>query len=51
MSTNDAESAILPGEVPDRHFLGMPLALLGGYIAIVFCMTGDGIEQAFLSKS
>lgn len=50
MSVNDAESAILPGEVPDRHFLGMPLALLGGYIAIVFCMTGDGIEQAFLSK-
>jgi polyol permease family len=35
---------------PDRHFLGMPLVLLGGYIAIVFCMTGDGIEQAFLSK-
>lgn len=34
----------------DRHFLGMPLALLGGYIAMVFCMTGDGIEQAFLSK-
>jgi polyol permease family len=34
----------------DRHFLGMPLSLLGGYIAIVFCMTGDGIEQAFLSK-
>jgi hypothetical protein len=26
------------------------LTLLGGYIAIVFCMTGDGIEQAFLSK-
>jgi polyol permease family len=38
------------GNEPDRHFLGMPLALLGGYIAIVFCMTGDGIEQAFLSK-
>jgi len=38
------------GGQPDRHFLGMPLALLGGYIAIVFCMTGDGIEQAFLSK-
>ncbi len=38
------------GARPDRHFLGMPLALLGGYIAIVFCMTGDGIEQAFLSK-
>lgn len=33
-----------------RFVLGMPLALLGGYIAIVFCMTGDGIEQAFLSK-
>ncbi|MFP5249983.1 MAG: MFS transporter, partial [Acidobacteriota bacterium] len=33
-----------------RYVLGMPLALLGGYIAIVFCMTGDGIEQAFLSK-
>ena len=33
-----------------RYILGMPLALLGGYIAIVFCMTGDGIEQAFLSK-
>ena len=28
----------------------MPLVLLGGYIAIVLCMTGDGIEQAFLSK-
>jgi polyol permease family len=38
------------GSPVDRHFLGMPLALLGGYIAIVFCMTGDGIEQAFLSK-
>jgi len=34
----------------ERFILGMPLALLGGYIAIVFCMTGDGIEQAFLSK-
>ena len=34
----------------DRFILGMPLALLGGFIAIVFCMTGDGIEQAFLSK-
>jgi polyol permease family len=34
----------------DRAMLGMPLALLGGYIAILFCMTGDGIEQAFLSK-
>jgi predicted MFS family arabinose efflux permease len=42
--------ASLEQSKPDRHFLGMPLALLGGYIAIVFCMTGDGIEQAFLSK-
>ncbi|MBT9332623.1 MFS transporter [Paracidobacterium acidisoli] len=33
-----------------RAFLGMPVILLGGYLAIVFCMTGDGIEQAFLSK-
>ena len=33
-----------------RFVLGMSLALLGGYIAILFCMTGDGIEQAFLSK-
>jgi len=37
-------------EREDRFVLGMPLTLLGGYIAIVFCMTGDGIEQAFLSK-
>ncbi|MFC6644456.1 MFS transporter [Granulicella cerasi] len=34
----------------ERVWLGMPLALVAGYIAIVFCMTGDGIEQAFLSK-
>lgn len=33
-----------------RTLLGMPVALMGGYIAILFCMTGDGIEQAFLSK-
>jgi polyol permease family len=44
------EAAEKAGGHHDRHFLGMPLALLGGYIAIVFCMTGDGIEQAFLSK-
>ncbi len=36
--------------IKDRAFLGMPVVLLGGYIAIAFCMTGDGIEQAFLSK-
>lgn len=50
MTTAGAPGAALPGNGSDRHFLGMPLALLGGYIAIVFCMTGDGIEQAFLSK-
>ena len=50
MTTAGAPGAALPGAGADRHFLGMPLALLGGYIAIVFCMTGDGIEQAFLSK-
>ncbi|HGP2816703.1 TPA: MFS transporter [Salmonella enterica] len=31
-------------------FLGMPLCLLWGYIAIAIFMTGDGIELAFLSK-
>ena len=50
MSELDPTAAAHTGSQPDRHFLGMPLALLGGYIAIVFCMTGDGIEQAFLSK-
>ena len=46
-----AESAQLPAsQSVERHFLGMPLALLGGYIAIVLLMTGDGVEQAFLSK-
>ncbi len=50
MSIAGAQAPAPSGARPDRHFLGMPLALLGGYIAIVFCMTGDGIEQAFLSK-
>jgi polyol permease family len=50
VSQSDTVAAAHAGGQPDRHFLGMPLALLGGYIAIVFCMTGDGIEQAFLSK-
>ncbi len=50
MSQQTPEAAAHAGSHHDRHFLGMPLALLGGYIAIVFCMTGDGIEQAFLSK-
>ena len=50
MSAANFEPAAAHEAQSDRHFLGMPLALLGGYIAIVFCMTGDGIEQAFLSK-
>ncbi len=50
MSEPASEAAVQAGGHHDRHFLGMPLVLLGGYIAIVFCMTGDGIEQAFLSK-
>jgi len=50
VSAANFEPVPAPEAHPDRHFLGMPLALLGGYIAIVFCMTGDGIEQAFLSK-
>lgn len=50
MSRGEPVAAAYAGSQPDRHFLGMPVALLGGYIAIVFCMTGDGIEQAFLSK-
>lgn len=41
---------IAPVTSRERFILGMPLALLGGYIAIVLCMTGDGVEQAFLSK-
>lgn len=32
-----------------RNFLGLSGPLLWGYIAIAFFMTGDGIEQAFLS--
>lgn len=50
MSTKIPQGSAVSGLPPDRHFLGMPLALLGGYIAIVFCMTGDGIDQTFLSK-
>lgn len=30
--------------------MGMPVVLLWGYVAIALFMTGDGIEQAFLSK-
>lgn len=50
MSAANSEPTLAHESESGRHFLGMPLALLGGYIAIVFCMTGDGIEQAFLSK-
>lgn len=50
MSDSKPAHSAQSGPGIERHFLGMPLALLGGYIAIVFCMTGDGIEQAFLSK-
>jgi len=32
-----------------RSFLGLSSALLWGYVAIAFFMTGDGLEQAFLS--
>ncbi|WP_210124196.1 MULTISPECIES: MFS transporter [unclassified Staphylococcus] len=33
-----------------KQFLGLPLTLIWGYIAVAIFMTGDGIEQAFLSK-
>ena len=33
-----------------KQFLGLPLTLIWGYIAVAVFMTGDGIEQAFLSK-
>ncbi|MFE4708244.1 MFS transporter [Peribacillus simplex] len=33
-----------------KQIFGLPIALIWGYIAIAFFMTGDGIEQAFLSK-
>lgn len=32
-----------------RSFLGLSPTLLWGYVAIAFFMTGDGLEQAFLS--
>jgi len=31
-----------------KQFLGLPLTLIWGYIAVAIFMTGDGIEQAFL---
>ncbi|MFB5189561.1 MFS transporter [Alicyclobacillus fastidiosus] len=33
-----------------RQVLGMPVALLWGFVAVACFMVGDGIEQAFLSK-
>ncbi|MGM7721460.1 MFS transporter [Metabacillus sp. Hm71] len=33
-----------------KQIFGLPIALIWGYVAIAFFMTGDGIEQAFLSK-
>lgn len=33
-----------------KQIFGLPVALIWGYVAIAFFMTGDGIEQAFLSK-
>lgn len=34
----------------NRQFLGLPMVLIWGYIAVAIFMTGDGVEQAFLSK-
>src|SRR5690606_27756008 len=39
----------LPGAPAQRDFLGLSPALLWGYVAIALFMTGDGLEQAFLS--
>lgn len=37
-------------EKRERQFLGLPMVLIWGYIAVAIFMTGDGMEQAFLSK-
>lgn len=37
------------GVKPTRTLFGLSPALLWGYVAIAFFMTGDGLEQAFLS--
>lgn len=34
----------------EKRIFGLPLKLIGGFIAILIFMAGDGIEQAFLSK-
>ena len=33
-----------------KQWMGLPLNLLWGYVAIALFMTGDGFELAFLSK-
>ncbi|CAI0802411.1 MFS transporter [Serratia ficaria] len=35
---------------PHKHWFGLPMNLLWGYIAIAVFMSGDGFEMAFLSK-
>ncbi|GAA3712604.1 RbtT/DalT/CsbX family MFS transporter [Zhihengliuella alba] len=42
-------ASIRPTGAP-RSFLGLSSSLLWGYVAIAFFMTGDGLEQAFLSN-
>ncbi|WP_304528863.1 MULTISPECIES: hypothetical protein [Neisseria] len=37
-------------ETENKQWLGMPLNLVWGYLAIALFMTGDGFELAFLSK-
>lgn len=37
-------------EKRERQFLGLPMVFIWGYIAVAIFMTGDGMEQAFLSK-
>ncbi|WP_218668041.1 MFS transporter [Terribacillus halophilus] len=34
----------------EKKLFGMPIQIIGGLLAILLFMTGDGIEQAFLSK-
>lgn len=42
-------TAIPARTVPTRNFFGLSSSLFWGYVAIAFFMTGDGLEQAFLS--
>ncbi|MDI3089990.1 MFS transporter [Priestia megaterium] len=45
MKNVSASSSLEP-----KMIFGMPKSLIWGFVAIVIFMTGDGIEQAFLSK-